>query len=181
MDKFEEKEIDSKQIFEGRLLKLRVDTVKLPNGAIGNREIVLHPGAVAVVALTDKDELVLVRQFRRPTGEVLLEIPAGIPRAGESGEEAARRELKEETGYVALEVKKVWEGYTSPGYSNELIRFYFAKVSHRGMQQPDEDEFVEAELVPAKKALDLVRTGKIRDNKTMVGVMIADLARRGEL
>ncbi len=181
MDKFEEKEIESKKVFEGRLLKLRVDTVELPNGSIGNREIVLHPGAVAVIAITDKEEIVLVRQFRRPTGEVLLEIPAGIPRAGESGEETARRELKEETGYVALEVKKVWEGYSSPGYSNELIRFYLAKVSHQGVQQPDEDEFVEVELVKTDKALDLIRSGKIHDNKSMVGMMIADLARRGEL
>lgn len=115
MEKFEEKEISSKRVFEGRLLGVRVNAVRLPNGVETSREIVEHPGAVAVVAISEDNELVLVRQFRKATGEVLLEVPAGVPKKGEKGEEAARRELEEETGYHAHRVKKIWEGYASPG------------------------------------------------------------------
>lgn len=181
MEKFEEKEISSKRIFNGRLLGLRVDTVRLPNGVESTREIVEHPGAVAVIAITKDDELVLVRQFRKATGEVLLEIPAGVPQKGEKGEDAARRELEEETGYHAKKITKVWEGYASPGYSNELIRYYFAQDMNLMKQKTEEDELIEVDLVDLELCLDLVKTGKIKDNKTMVGVMIADLFVRGEL
>ena len=173
MEKFEEKEISSKRVFDGRLLGVRVDTVKLPSGVESTREVVEHPGAVAVIAVTKDNELVLVRQFRKATGEVLLEVPAGVPRKGEKGEDAARRELEEETGYHAKKVVKVWEGYASPGYSNELIRYYLAMDMNLMKQSPDEDESIEVELVDIDLCLDLVKTGKIKDNKTFIGIMIA--------
>lgn len=181
MEKFEEKQISSKRIFDGRLLGLRVDTVRLPSGAESTREIVEHPGAVAIVAITKDNEMIFVRQFRKATGEILLEVPAGVPGKGEKGEEAARRELEEETGYHAKSVRKIWEGYSTPGYSNEIIQFYLATDMNLMKQKPDEDEFVEVELVDIETCLDLVKTGKVRDNKTIVGVMIADLFVRGEL
>ena len=181
MDKFKEKEISSKRIFKGRLLGVRVDTVKLPSGVESTREIVEHPGAVAVVAITQDNELVLVRQFRKATGEVLLEVPAGVPQMGEKGEDAARRELEEETGYHAKKITKVWEGYASPGYSNELIRYYLAQDMNLMQQKTEEDEFIEVDLVEFELCLDLIKTGKIRDNKSIVGIMIADLFIRGEL
>ncbi|MBI5078932.1 NUDIX hydrolase [Candidatus Saganbacteria bacterium] len=181
MDKFEEKKLNSEKVFKGRLLGVRVDTVELPTGKIATREIVEHPGAVAVVAITDENELVMIRQFRRAAGEILLEVPAGVPQEKEEGEAAARRELEEETGYRAKKVKKVWEGYVSPGYSTELIQYYLALDMNAVKQRPDEDEFIEVEMVDIEACLELVRTGKIRDNKTIVGVMIADLFVRGEL
>lgn len=181
MDKFQEKLIKTAKEFHGRLLTLRVDTVEMPNGVVTTREIVGHPGAVAVVALTDDKELVLVRQFRRPSGEVLLELPAGVPQKDEKGELAAIRELEEETGYLAKSIKKVWEGYASPGYSNELISFYLAEDLTLTKTNPDEDEFVEVDIVDVESCLELVKHGQIRDNKTMVGVMIAVLYIRGEL
>lgn len=181
MEKFEEKEISSKRVFDGRLLRVRVDTVKLPNGVESTREVVEHPGAVAVIAITKDNEMVLVRQFRKATGEVLLEVPAGVPEKGEKGEDAARRELEEETGYHAKKITKVWEGYASPGYSNELIKYYLAQDMNLMEQRTEEDELIEVDLVETDLCLDLIKTGKIRDNKTVVGVMIADLFLKGEL
>jgi len=180
MDKFEEKEIASKRIFDGRLLGLRVDTVIMPNGIQSTREIVEHPGAVAIIAITDDQELVLVRQFRKPTGEVLLEVPAGVPHKGEKGEESARRELEEETGYHAKQVKKVFSAYTTPGYSDELIHYFIATDMNLMKTNPDEDEFVEVDIIDLETCLDLVKEGKVKDNKTIVGIMIADQYLRGE-
>ena len=177
----EEKSVSTKRIFDGRLIGVRVDTVQLPNGQEATREIVEHPGAVAIIAITDENKLVLVRQYRRPTGEVLLEIPAGVPGKEEQGTEAARRELEEETGYQAKSIKNIFAGYSSPGYSDELIEFYLATELTLAPAHPDEDEFVEVELIDLKAGLNLIKTGKIKDNKTAVGIMIADRWRRGEL
>ena len=181
MKNLEEKEISSKRIFDGRLLGVRIDTVKLPNGKESTREVVEHPGAVAIIAITADNEMVLVRQFRQPTGEILLEVPAGVPLKGESGEAAARRELEEETGYHAKKIKKLWEGYTTPGYSNELIHYFLALDMNLMKQRPDEDEFVEVELIDIEACLDMVKTGKIRDNKTAIGILFADKYLKGEL
>jgi len=181
LEKLWEEEISSKKVFEGRLLKLRVDTVRLSSGVQSTREVVEHPGAVAVVAITTDNELVLVRQFRKAAGEVLLEIPAGVPGQGESGEETARRELEEETGYHARKIKKIWEGYASPGYSNELIRYYLAQDMTRMKQKTEEDELIEVDIVDIDLCMDLVETGKIKDNKTFIGVLLADMFVRGEL
>lgn len=181
MDKLAEKKIGTQRVFAGRLLGVRVDTVQVPSGLETTREIVEHPGAVAIVAVTENQELVLVRQFRTPTGEVLLEIPAGVPHKGEKREESARRELAEETGYHAKNVRKVWEGYSSPGYSNELIEFFLATDFERRPPAPDEDEFVEPELIKVSACLDLLKAGKVRDNKTIVGIVIADRFLKGEL
>jgi len=173
MAKLGEKKISSKKVFSGRLLKLRVDTVKLPNGVRTTREIVAHPGAVTIIALTDRNELVLVRQFRTAAGEVLLELPAGVPFKGEQGERTAKRELEEETGYRAKSVKKVYAGYASPGYSDELIQFYFARGLKKYKQMTEEDELIDVELVDLGLCLDLVKTGRIKDNKTVAGILIA--------
>jgi ADP-ribose pyrophosphatase len=181
LEKFEEKEISSKKVFDGRLLKVRVDTVRLPSGVQSTREVVEHPGAVALVAITRDNELVLVRQFRKATGEVLLEVPAGVPKKGEKGEETARRELEEETGYYAKKIVKSWEGYASPGYSNECIKYYLAQDMNLIKQKTDEDEVIEVDLVDIEACWELVRAGKIRDNKTIIGVVIADLFIKGEL
>jgi ADP-ribose pyrophosphatase len=169
-----EKEISSQRVFKGRLLGLRVDKVKLSNGVETTREIVEHPGAVAVVAVTKEKELVLIRQFRKPVNEVILEIPAGVPHTGEKEEEAARRELEEETGYYARRVKKIWEGYATPGYSNEMIHYFLAQEMTLLRPQRDEDEQMEVDLIDIETCTDLVKTGKIKDNKTMIGIALAE-------
>ena len=152
---------------------MRDDTVRLDNGRIGRREICEHPGAVAVVAVTGKYEIVLVRQFRKPAERVLLEIPAGLFNKGEPLVAAARRELEEETGFIAAKMKKVFSVYMSPGYSTEVLHYYFASGLKRTAQRCEADEQIEVEIVPVKKAIDLVRHGKIADNKTVVGITIA--------
>ena len=181
MRKLEEKEIKRERIYKGTLLGLRKDTVKLPSGKTSTREIVEHPGAIAVVAITKDKELVLVRQFRKPANQILLEIPAGVPKKGESPEDCARRELEEETGFHAKKVRKIWEGYASPGYSDEIIHFVLAEDIDLMKQKTDEDEFIEVDLVDVFACMDMLKNGKIRDNKTMIGIMIADMVILGEL
>ncbi len=181
MEKLTEKEIKRERIYKGTLLGLRRDTVELPSGRKSTREIVEHPGAVAVIAVTREKELILVRQFRKPAESVLLEVPAGVPKKGESAEDCARRELEEETGYLAKRIRKVWEGYASPGYSDEVIQYCLAEDMTLMKQMTEEDENIEVDLMDIELCLDMLRNGKIRDNKTMIGIMIADLYLKGEL
>ncbi|MBU0502143.1 MAG: NUDIX hydrolase [bacterium] len=176
-----EKEIASEQKYKGTLIEVTRDTVELPNGKTSGRDVVHHPGAVAVVAVTEDAELVLVRQFRQPVKTVTLEIPAGVPRPGEDGAETAKRELEEETGFRAAKVEKVFEGYTSPGYSDEVLRFYWATDLQMMKPNPDDDEFVEVELIDLEACGDLLHAGKIKDNKTMLGIMIAEKYLKGDL
>ncbi|MFH1386089.1 MAG: NUDIX hydrolase [bacterium] len=169
-----EKKISSKRIFDGRLLGVRFDKVKLENGVETTREVVEHPGAVAIIAITEEDELVLVKQFRYPTGEAVLEIPAGVPKKGEKLVAAAKRELEEETGYRPSKVKELFGAYSSPGYSDEMIHYCLATGLDMMGQNTDEDEIVEVEIVDIETCIDLVKKGKIKDNKTIIGIMLAD-------
>lgn len=176
-----DKEIARRSVYSGRLLNLRIDTVELADGKEAQREVIEHPGAVAVVAITKDNELVLVRQYRQATGEILLEIPAGCVNKGESGEDCARRELAEETGYHAKKVKKIWQGFATPGYSNEVIQFYLALDLNMMQQNTDPDEFIEVDLVDFEACLSMLKHGQIKDLKTMLGIQIADWFIRGEL
>lgn len=181
MEKLTEKEIKREKLYKGTLLGLRRDTVQLPSGRRSTREIVEHPGAVAVIAVTREKELVLVRQFRKPAESILLEVPAGVPKKGESAEDCARRELEEETGYHAKRVRKIWEGYASPGYSDEVIQYCLAEDMTLLKQMTEEDENIEVDLADVELCLDMLKNGKIKDNKTMIGIMISDLYFKGEL
>jgi ADP-ribose pyrophosphatase len=181
MKELEEKKVKSETKFKGRLLGLRVDTVKTPSGNKATREVVEHPGAIAVVAITKDKELVLVRQFRQPAGKILLEVPAGVPKKGESAEDCARRELEEETGFHAKKIRKIWEGYASPGYSDEIIQYCLAENMTLMKQMTEEDEVIEVDLVDVDACVDMLKNGRIKDNKTMIGVMIADMYLKGEL
>jgi ADP-ribose pyrophosphatase len=170
-----EKTLKTKRIYKGRIVSLREDTVKLVNGVISKREIVEHPGAVAVIALTKDNKMVLIEQFRKPAGKVLLEIPAGLVHKGESDISGARRELTEESGYIAGRIREVFSGYSSPGYSTEIIKFYLATDLKKANQNCDVDEIIGVKLYPVKKCLKMLRTGKIKDNKTAVGILLANL------
>ncbi len=170
---FIEKTLESKRIYDGRVVSLRVDTVLLPDGSIASREVVEHKGAVAIVPLLANGDVVLVRQFRQPVGAVLNEIPAGTLDKKESAEECARRELAEETGYAAGTLILMFSTYLSPGYSNEMLHTFLARDLSPVSADNDEDEFLEVITVPLSRAVDMIRTGEIKDAKTVCGLLMA--------
>ncbi|NLZ53922.1 MAG: NUDIX hydrolase [Thermoanaerobacteraceae bacterium] len=171
--KFCETTLSSKHIFSGRLLKLRVDEVLLPNGIKSTREIVEHPGAVATVAITDNDEVLMVKQYRKPIEKELLEIPAGKLEKGESKETCVKRELMEETGYYPNELKYLTSFYTSPGFSNEIIHLFLAKKLIRKTRKADFDEYIQVQELPLWEAINKIHSGEIIDGKTITGLFLA--------
>jgi ADP-ribose pyrophosphatase len=165
----EEKTIASTPIFSGRVISLQVDEVLLPNGKTASREIVKHPGAVAIMAVHE-DKLLVVAQYRKALEKVQVEIPAGKLEKGEDWREAAARELEEETGYVAQSLTHVCSFYTSPGFADEILHLYFTNEIVPGTRNPDEDEFVEAEFITIEQAREYIAKGFISDAKTMLTV-----------
>ena len=173
MKKFEEKTIQSKPIFEGRVISLKVDEVELPNGKIGKREIINHPGAVAIIALTADNKIVLVEQYRKALERSIIEIPAGKLEKGEAPLTTAIRELEEETGYQAKKFTFIQAFATSPGFADEIIHIYLAENLSLVEEKADldEDEFVELMEVTVEEAEKLVIEGKIFDAKTAFAVL----------
>ncbi|MGH8649501.1 MAG: NUDIX domain-containing protein, partial [Burkholderiales bacterium] len=161
-------------VFDGKLLKVRSDTVRLPNGGTAEREWIEHPGAVAVIALTDAGELVMERQHRYALGRDMIEIPAGKIDAGEDPLATARRELQEETGYTAAQWLHIATIHIAIGYSNERIEIYLAKGLRHGAAKLDEEEFLEVLTLPLATALAWVREGRITDAKTVSGLFWAE-------
>ena len=159
------------QIYQGRLVSLRRDEVLLPSGRRTTREIVEHPDCVAVVAIDRENNVVLVRQFRTAAGQVLLEIPAGSIEPGEDTEECARRELEEETGYVAGEIKRIGGFYSSPGYSTEYLHLFLATDLKSGTARPDEDEIIQVVLLPLGRIRHFIVMGKVCDAKSIAGLL----------
>lgn len=168
---FYEETISSRDVFSGKIVNLKIDKVKLPNGRISTREIIQHPGAVAIVALTQK-KVLMVKQYRKATESALLEIPAGKLEENETKEECAQRELMEETGYCAHDMKYVTSFYTSPGFTNEIIHLFFAKNLIKRKMEGDEDEYLKLEYIPLDKAISKIYEGKIRDSKTITGLLL---------
>ena len=167
-----EKTLSQDVRFTGHILNLRVDDALLPNGNHATREVVEHPGGVCIAALTKEKELLFVRQFRYPYGEVLLELPAGkLDRGGEDPLAAGKRELKEETGAVAARYRSLGKLYPSPGYCNEIIHLYLAEDLSFGDASPDDDEFLEVIRLPLQDAVDRVLRGELTDAKTQVAVL----------
>lgn len=168
MKKFEEKTIQSELKFKGRIITLQVDEVELPNGKTSNREIVKHPGAVAVIAVTKDNKIILVEQFRKALERSIIEIPAGKIEIGEAPEITALRELEEETGYTTGNLQYIQSFSTSPGFADEIIHLYFADNIVK-MEQPvglDEDEFVELLHVSLTEMEEMVKKQQIYDAKT---------------
>ena len=170
-----EQRLSSERIFDGRVLHVRLDTVRLPNGEHAVREVVDHPGGVCVLALDGENRALVVSQFRYPYEKVLREVPAGKLEYGEDPREAAIRELKEETGAVAGEFRSLGELYPSPGYCGEVIRMYLARELTFGETHLDEDEFLNLERVPFGQLVEQVLSGEIRDAKTIAVVLKAKL------
>jgi ADP-ribose pyrophosphatase len=173
-----ERVLRSRRIFEGRVVKLRVDTVELADGREATREIVEHDAVVAVVPLIGEDVL-LVRQYRLPVGEMMLEVPAGGVDGGETPEEAARRELAEECGQRAGRLEPLGGFYVSPGFCDEFIHVFLATELAPVAAQPDEDESLEVVRATLAEALRLVEAGEIRDAKSIIGLTRAWESVRG--
>lgn len=172
---FTEKKISSRAAYRGGLLQVNEDEVELPDGGRARREYVVHPGAALILPLFDDGCVLLERQFRYPAGQHFYELPAGKFDPGEPGLETAKRELLEETGYVAAEWRALGKLFPCIGYSNEVIEFFLArKLEFRGTQQLDEGEFLETLRLPLEEALDWVRRGRINDIKTMLGLLMAE-------
>ncbi|MCT4618690.1 MAG: NUDIX hydrolase [Marinisporobacter sp.] len=163
--------IKSDQVFEGKMINLRVDTVLLPGEKRATREIVEHPGAVAVVPITKDNKIIMVKQFRKPVERILLEIPAGKIDKNEEPLTCAKRELKEETGYESRDIKFLFSFYTSAGFSNEIIHLYVAKDLISGEACPDEDEYIEIEYMKINELVKMIYDGKIKDSKTIMAIL----------
>lgn len=177
MKKFEEKTIDTTEIYKGKVINLQIDDVVLPDGKTAKREIVKHPGAVAVIALTQDNKIIMVEQYRKALERSLLEIPAGKLEPGELPELTAARELEEETGYAAGKLNHLISFYTSPGFADEIIHLYEAS-DLRKLENPvsgDEDEFVELYELTIEEAVKLVKDKKIYDAKTAYAVLYLQL------
>ncbi|MCF6096705.1 NUDIX hydrolase [Thermovorax subterraneus] len=177
---FFEATINTKYIFSGKILKLRLDEVKLPDGKFSTREIVEHPGAVAIVPIDEDKNVIMVRQYRKPVEEMLLEIPAGKLEVNEDVKICAQRELLEETGYKAKKLIHIMDFYTTPGFSNEKMSLFLAFGLEEAESKADEDEFIKKEKIPIEKAMDMVKNGEIKDAKTMVGLLVSHMFLQGE-
>ncbi|MBQ3088388.1 MAG: NUDIX hydrolase [Clostridia bacterium] len=167
----EEKQLSFEYKFKGKIINLRVDEALLPNGATASREIVEHNGGICVVPITEKNEVLMVEQYRYPYSEVVLEIPAGKRDGDEEPLEGGKRELKEETGAVAENYTFLGELYPSPGYCGEIIYMYLATGLSYGETNPDEDEFLNLKKIPLEKAVEMIMNGEIKDAKTQAAIL----------
>ena len=177
MNKFEEKTIKTEQIFTGKVLSLRVDDVELPNGKQSKRELIKHPGAVAVIAITDENKMVMVEQYRKALEQSIVEIPAGKLEPGEEPSVTVARELEEETGYVSGKMEHIISFYTSPGFADEIVHLYLATELQKKENSAacDEDEFVEVIELSLEEAQQYIKENRIYDVKTAYAVQYLQL------
>ncbi len=177
-----EKQLSKEYIYSGRVIKLRRDTALLPNGKTAEREVIEHNGGVCVAAIDDNDEVLLVRQYRYPYSEEILEIPAGKRDSiDEDPLTCGKRELREETGATASDYRFLGELYPTPGYCGEIIWLYAAKGLSFGKCEPDDDEFLKTERIKLDTLIDMIMNGDIKDAKTQAAVLKLYLLRkRGE-
>jgi len=175
-----ETQLTSETVYEGKLLQVYRDEVRLPDGRTSIREYIRHPGAAVMIPILENGNLVMERQFRYPLGKELWELPAGKIDPGESPLESARRELLEETGYRGSAFTKVGVLHPCIGYSNEVIHIYIVEGLTFHREQQDKDEFVETFELGLDAALEAVRTGRITDAKSMVGVLWGEKFFRNE-
>lgn len=166
---FCEKRLGGEVIYEGKVLKLNVDTVELPNCRTTKREYINHSGGAAVLYV-ENNKILLVRQFRYAYGKVIYEIPAGKLEKGENPAVTAKRELEEETGYITKNLKELFKLYPTPGYSDEIIYVYLAENCVQGNSNPDADEFIDCEFIEIEKVCKMIECGEICDAKTVAAV-----------
>lgn len=173
MKKFEEKTIHTDYIYQGNVINVQVEKVILPNGESSERELVKHPGAVGVIAITKDNKIIFVKQYRKPLERSLVEIPAGKREEGEQPEVTAIRELEEETGYTTNELTLVTSFFTSPGFADELIHIYITDQLEK-LDVPvkgDDDEFIELIELTLSEAQQYVEDKRIYDAKTNYAIL----------
>ena len=171
-DKLYEEKVDSKEIFKGKIVGFYFDRIRLPNGKIASREKVTHPGAVGIVPVTADEKIILVKQFRYPVGDVTIEIPAGKLDKEEPPEICARRELEEEVGAVNGDLIHLSSFHTTPGFCNEILHLFLAENFERTGNNLDDDEFLEVIELRIDEAVSWVKNGKIKDSKTIIGILM---------
>jgi len=171
----------TRQVYKGRVVDLRLETVQLPNGATVELELIRHPGAAAIVPMRENGDVLLVRQYRHAVGGYILEIPAGKLDPGEDPRDCAARELEEETGFRAASLERVITFFTTPGFTDEVIHVFRATGLAPGIQNLGRDEVLELVEVPLEGALAQIQDGTIRDGKTIIGLQAVYLRARGSL
>jgi ADP-ribose pyrophosphatase len=165
---------DGERIYTGRIVVLEVDRVRLPGGGESVREVIRHRGAAVILPILDDGRVLLVRQFRYPVGEVLLELPAGTLEPGEDPIACAARELIEETGHAAGAITALGRFYSAPGYTDETLHAVLATdLARSDAGSPDDDEVIEVEVHPVDVVLRMIELGDIRDAKTIATIMLA--------
>jgi ADP-ribose pyrophosphatase len=165
--------IKSETLLQGRAFKIRRDTLKTPDGRETKLEIVDHGGSVAIIPLDEDNNLLFVRQYRHAAGADLLELPAGTREEDEPFEECAAREIREETGMEAGELQKIGAFYLAPGYSTEFMAVFLATGLKENPLQADDDEFLQVEKIPLKKALEMAEHGEMPDAKSLAALLLA--------
>ena len=163
--------LSSETLFKGRVFALKRDRVAEPSGIVTTREIIVHPGSVVVLPLLADGRIVLIRQYRHAAGQYLWELVAGHKESSESVTAGAHRELKEETGYTAKRIRKLLEIFPSPGLLGERMDIFLAEGLTKGKAQPEDDEKITQEIVTLPEAEAWIRSGKIRDSKSVAGIL----------
>lgn len=179
MKKFEEKTTKTEKIFDGKIISVQVDDVLLPDGNKSKREIVKHPGAVAIIPVTSDGKIIFVEQYRKPLERSIIEIPAGKIEPNEDPTVTAIRELEEETGYTTKSIQHISSFYTSPGFADELIHLYYTEelIQLEEMVQGDEDEFIQLMTLTLEEAEQYIVEKKIYDAKTMLAIQYVKISR----
>jgi ADP-ribose pyrophosphatase len=167
----DERVLDSRRVYDGRIVNLRVDTVAIDDGVTATREIVEHVQAVAIVPVMADGRIVLVRQYRLPAGRELLEVPAGSLDPGEDPDTAAQRELQEEIGFATRRLSRLGGFWVAPGYCTEYIHVYLAEDLYESRLDADHDERIEVEAVTLDDALGRIDAGEIEDAKSICGLL----------
>jgi len=165
--------IKSKPVFQGRAFKIRRDSLKMPDGRQTKLDIVEHNGSVVIIPMDEKGNLLFVRQYRHAAGMDLLELPAGTRESDEPHEACAAREIREETGMEAGKLERIGSFYLAPGYSTEFMVVFLATGLIHNPLNPDEDEFLQLEKIPIKKAIEMAERGEIPDAKSLAALFLA--------
>lgn len=177
MKKFEEKTVHTESIYKGKVISLQVDDVSLPDGNTSKRELIKHPGAVAIIPITPEGKMVFVEQYRKALERSVVEIPAGKLEPGEKPDETAKRELEEETGYTTESLEFVTSFSTSPGFADEIVHLYLAKDLKKAENRldGDDDEFVELIEASLQEAEEMEKEQRIWDAKTAYALLYVKL------
>lgn len=178
---YTEKTLDKRVIYNGKFINVELQTVRLPDGSISTRDIVTHPGASVIIPMNENNEIYLVRQYRKPIERISLELPAGKLDPGEKPVECARRELLEETGLIAGEIKHLISVHSTPGFCNELLHIFMAtKLQSTGSTCTDSDEFLTCRKYSLDKLTDMIYDNIITDAKTIIGILLTERSLRGQ-